>query len=233
MQLVEVVSGAATDRQAAARGAGFTRAIDRLPLPVRSSPGFLVNRVLMPYLMEAVHPVEEGVPAPVVDRAAKAFGMPVGPVEFADTIGLDVCLAVAEKMADQLGDTVPARLRQLVAAKHLGRKSGRGFYRYRGDRIVKDALRPAHRSPKDLTERLIFRLLNEAVACLREGVVADPDLLDAGVVFGTGFAPFRGGPMHYIEQGGLTEMRKRLDALHRDHGDHFSPDSGWTELGRA
>jgi len=187
----------------------------------------------MPYLLEAVDLIEEGVPAPLVGRAAKDFGMPMGPVELADAVGLDICLSVADKLSDLVREAVPERLRRLVEAGHLGRKSGRGFYRNHGEKPLIDGIPRGYRAPGDLQQRLIFRLLNEAVACLREGVVEDPDLLDAGMVLGAGFAPFRGGPMRYIEQGGLTRMRQRLDTLRRDHGDHFSPDSGWARLGRA
>ncbi len=233
MQLVELVRGEQSDARSVSRAAAFVRSIDRLPLPVNSRPGFLVNRVLMPYLLEAVDLIEEGVPAPVVDQAANAFGMPIGPVELADAVGLDICLSVAEKLAEHVGEAVPERLRRLVADKCLGRKTGRGFYRYHENRVIKDRVPRHYRAPEDLQERLIFRLLNGAVACLREGVTADEDLLDAGMVLGAGFAPFRGGPMRYIEQGGLVRMRRRLDTLHRDHGEHFSPDAGWVHLGRA
>jgi 3-hydroxyacyl-CoA dehydrogenase/enoyl-CoA hydratase/3-hydroxybutyryl-CoA epimerase len=121
----------------------------------------------------------------------------------------------------------------MVESRHLGRKSGRGFYRYRRGQALSEPIPRGASPPEDLTERLIFRLLNESVACLREGVVADADLLDAGVVFGTGFAPHRGGPMHYIDQGGWTRMRERLQSLQREHGGHFRPDRGWSQLVRV
>jgi 3-hydroxyacyl-CoA dehydrogenase / enoyl-CoA hydratase / 3-hydroxybutyryl-CoA epimerase len=124
-------------------------------------------------------------------------------------------------------EETPERLRRMVADGRLGKKSGRGFYRYRDGQAMRESSPHGDRPPHDLTERLIFRLLNECVACLREGVVEDPDLLDAGVVFGTGFAPHRGGPLHEIAQGGWDRMRERLDALQRDHGRHFRPDRGW------
>ena len=230
MQLVEVVSDAHTDPGDSARGAAFARLIDRLPLPVRSLPGFLVNRVLMPYLLEAVTLLDEGVPGPLIDKAAVDFGMPMGPVELADTVGLDICLAVAEKLSPIPDRDVPTQLKQRVAEGKLGRKSGEGFYRWVKGKARKETPRAAT-APEDLTERLIFRLLNEAVAALREGVVEDADLVDAGVVFGTGFAPFRGGPLHYIHSGGMARMKQKLDELRRRHGDHFTADSGWSTLG--
>lgn len=233
MQLVEVVRGANTDLARLQQGQAFTRSIDRLPLPVKSAPGFLVNRVLMPYLLEAVDLMEEGVPPAAVDRAAKAFGMPIGPVELADSVGLDICLAVARELSGHTAtpSEVPARLARLVEDGRLGKKSGRGFYHWADGHAEIPKIASDYQAPDDLKERLIFRLLNESVACLREGIVEDADLLDAGIIFGTGFAPFRGGPMHYISSGGLDRMRRRLQQLHNDHGEHFIPDRGWKGLG--
>ncbi|HEB96772.1 MAG TPA: hypothetical protein ENI96_10130, partial [Sedimenticola thiotaurini] len=210
--------------------AAFVRRIDRLPLPVRSAPGFLVNRILLPYLLEAVQLLQEGVPPAIVDRAATGFGMPVGPVRLADQVGLDICLAVAEKLQPGHGEPLPALLREKVEAGELGRKSGTGFYRY------DDRGRPlgggGGRGPVDaeLADRMIYRLLNESLACLREGLVADADLLDAGVVFGTGFAPFRGGPLRHIRETGPRRCRQRLAELERQHGERFRADAGWDLL---
>lgn len=233
MQLVEIVAGELTDPAAAEKAASFARRIDRLPLPVKSNPGFLVNRILMPYLYEALTLIEEGVPAPIIDRAMIDFGMPMGPVELADAAGLDICLSVAEELSEHFAAKVPQQLRRLVEQKHLGRKTGQGFYTYKNEKPLRPAPGKDFYAPADITERMVFRLLNEAVACLREGVVADADLLDAGVIFGTGFAPFRGGPMHYIASGGREQMRNRLKELERHHGRHFSEDAGWAHLGKA
>ena len=231
MQLVEVVRGECSAPEAIERGLAFVRAIDRLPLPVASRPGFLVNRVLMPYLLEAVELVEEGVPPEVVDHAARDFGMPMGPIELADTVGLDICLHVGEILGEAFGMAVPDRLRELVEAGRLGRKQGRGFYVWRKGRPVR---RRTGRVPPaqlaELQERLIDRMLNEAAACLREGVVADADLLDAGMIFGTGFAPFRGGPMHYARSRGVEEIETRMHDLASRHGSRFLPDAGWERL---
>ncbi|HKK04939.1 MAG TPA: 3-hydroxyacyl-CoA dehydrogenase NAD-binding domain-containing protein [Gammaproteobacteria bacterium] len=232
MQLVEVVHGPATDAGVSQRAAAFTRQIDRLPLPVTSTPGFLVNRILMPYLLEAVTLAEEGVPLAVIDKAAVDFGMPMGPIELADTVGLDVCLSVA-KMLSADEDAVPQRLRTLVESGRTGKKSGGGFYQFKQGKPVKPALPKGYSAPTDLQERLVLRLLNESVACLRDGVVADADLVDAGVVYGTGFAPFRGGPLHYLHSRGSVQLEKTLSGLKQRHGERFAADPGWRDLHAA
>jgi 3-hydroxyacyl-CoA dehydrogenase/enoyl-CoA hydratase/3-hydroxybutyryl-CoA epimerase len=219
-----------TDAGVIAAAAAFTRQIDRLPLPVRSSPGFLVNRVLMPYLLEAVTAVSEGIRPELVDRAALDFGMPMGPIELADTVGLDICLSVANILSNGTRLAVPELLHRMVAAGQLGRKSGRGFYTYQKGERVKGRLDKTIFAPADLADRLVLSLLNEAVACRHDGVVEDDDALDAGIVFGTGFAPFRGGPMHYIRASGVSNLKERLENLARTHGERFRPDAGWMEL---
>lgn len=228
MQLVEIVHGEQSGQRQLDQAAAFTKQINRLPLPVKSSPGFLVNRILMPYLLEAVTLVSEGVPAAAVDQAALEFGMPMGPIELADTVGLDICLSVAEILSQTLGGEVPEKLRERVAAGKLGSKSGSGFYHYKDGKPVKDKPAPDYRPPADLTARLSLRLINEAMACLREQVVTNGDQLDAGVIFGTGFAPFRGGPMHYAGQVGHQQLVRELTALAERHGERFRPDSGWS-----
>jgi 3-hydroxyacyl-CoA dehydrogenase/enoyl-CoA hydratase/3-hydroxybutyryl-CoA epimerase len=200
MQLVEVVRDTASAPEVMGKAIAFTRHIDRLPLPVLSSPGFLVNRILTPYLLEAVELENEGVPPADIDRQAVSFGMPVGPIELADTVGLDICLHVAEILGRHMQVQVPQRLRDLVLQGRLGRKAGRGFYRYRKGKPVKPRAPRGYRSDPDTADRMVLRMLNEVVACLREKVVEDPDHLDAGMVFGTGFAPFRGGPLFYLEK---------------------------------
>jgi 3-hydroxyacyl-CoA dehydrogenase/enoyl-CoA hydratase/3-hydroxybutyryl-CoA epimerase len=192
MMLVEIVAGAATDPALVARGAAFVRAIDKLPLPVKSAPGFLVNRVLAPYLMTARRSVDEGVPPEAIDEAAVAFGMPMGPIELADTVGLDICLAVGRMLGND--SAPPRRLAELVAAGNVGKKSGKGFYSWVNGRPQKPA--PAS-VPGDLARKLVDPLVAEAKSALAEGIVADADLVDAGAIFGAGFAPFRGGPLQY------------------------------------
>ncbi len=230
MQLVEVVRGAATSPEAIAKASALVARIKRLPLPVMSSPGFLVNRILMPYLMEAVLMEAEGVPAAEIDAAAVAFGMPMGPLLLADTVGLDVCLSVARILAGKFNIEPPKRLEELVATGRLGKKSGSGFYAYRdGKPVVSGRKRKRHPST-ELEERLVLRFLNEAVACWREGIATDADLIDAGVIFGTGFAPFRGGPLAHARSEGVAFLHGRLNTFEERYGSRFTPDPGWLEL---
>jgi 3-hydroxyacyl-CoA dehydrogenase/enoyl-CoA hydratase/3-hydroxybutyryl-CoA epimerase len=192
MMLVEVVAGRETPERLVARGAAFARQIDKLPLPVKSAPGFLVNRVLAPYLMTAMRCVDEGIAPETVDEAALAFGMPMGPIELADTVGLDICIAVG-KMLDA-NVTPPQKLKERVDAGKLGKKTGQGFYAWVDGKPQKQ---PAGAVPAGLGERLVRPFVAEAKAALADHIVADADLVDAGAIFGTGFAPFRGGPLHY------------------------------------
>ena len=230
MPLVEIVRHDAMDAATERRLAAFCRAIDKLPVPVGGSPGFLVNRILMPYLLEAMTCYSEGIPGPVIDKAALAFGMPMGPIELADTVGLDVAASVGKLLADFLNLPIPSGLDGLLAGGKRGRKDGQGFYTWTDGRAQKPEVAKDYRAPEDLTDRLILPFLNEAVACLHEGVVADEDLLDAGVIFGTGFAPFRGGPITHIRAEGAAKLKVRLQQLADRHGPRFTPRPGWDAL---
>ena len=227
MQLVEIVRDEVTDEDVVTRAMAFAGQIDRLPLPVSSSPGFLINRILLPYLLEAVELEAEGVPALEIDRQALRFGMPLGPLELADTVGLDICLNVGEILSRHYAAAVPQRLRSLVEQGWLGRKTGRGFYLYRNGKPVKPRLPKGYHPNPDVLDRMLLRMLNEAVACLREKVVGNADHLDAGMVYGTGFAPFRGGPLHYIETTGADVVLQRLHHLEQQFGARFKADPGW------
>jgi 3-hydroxyacyl-CoA dehydrogenase/enoyl-CoA hydratase/3-hydroxybutyryl-CoA epimerase len=230
MQLVEIVQGAGTDPGAARRALWFTRKLDKLPLPCKSAPGFVVNRILMPYINEALFALSEGIAPSVIDAAGTRFGMPMGPVELADVVGLDVALHVGRVLAQAFGRSVPEILVKRVEDGKLGRKNGEGFYRWQDGKAVRES-GEATQIPADLEDRLILPMLNEAVAALREGVVEDADLLDAGAIFATGFAPFRGGPLQYAKSRGSSQIVDVLTGLAGRYGERFRPDAGWSRLG--
>ena len=195
LPLVEVVDGAESDEAQVQRAAAFVRKIDKLPLPVKSAPGFLVNAVLGPYMHEALKCVDEGVAPEAIDRALVDFGMPMGPIELVDTVGLDIAVAAGKTLAGE-GATPPRALMARVEAGKLGRKTGEGFYVWENGKPKKNDIQVV---PDGLATRIIEPLLAATQRCVDAGVVADADLADAGVIFGTGFAPFRGGPMRYRE----------------------------------
>jgi 3-hydroxyacyl-CoA dehydrogenase / enoyl-CoA hydratase / 3-hydroxybutyryl-CoA epimerase len=231
LPLVEIVRGEQSSEDSIQRAIAFTRRIDKLPLPCKSAPGFLVNRVLVPYLYEAMFALHDGIPIETIDEAALRYGMPMGPVELADVVGLDVCKHVGDIVSGALHRQKPdtSRLDALLAAKKLGRKTGEGFYVWRDGKAVKPAGPPAE-PPKDLEDRLILALANECAAVLREGIVTDADLIDAGVIFGSGFAPFRGGPLTYARARGVDAVVARLTELARAYGPRFEPDKGWSAI---
>jgi 3-hydroxyacyl-CoA dehydrogenase/enoyl-CoA hydratase/3-hydroxybutyryl-CoA epimerase len=229
MPLVEIVKTDSSSEQTIQNAIAFTQQIGKLPLPVRSSPGFLVNRILMPYLVEAFMLYDEGIAPEAIDKAATDFGMPMGPVELADTVGLDICQSVAQNLSAAYGIEVPAGLNKFVDSKKFGKKSGRGFYEYKKGKPVKDKDADLG-DQKMIQNRLVFRFLNEAAACLQEEIVTDKDLLDAGIIFGTGFAPFRGGPMHYSQQEGVESIVAAMTDYESRYGERFRPAEGWSLL---
>ncbi|KAF1709892.1 3-hydroxyacyl-CoA dehydrogenase [Pseudoxanthomonas kalamensis DSM 18571] len=227
MPLVEIIrhDGMAADTEK--RLAAFCKAIDKLPVPVAGTPGFLVNRVLFPYMLEAATAYAEGIPGAVIDKAAVKFGMPMGPIELIDTVGLDVAAGVGKELAPFLGLPIPDSLSSPPEAGKRGKKDGQGLYRWEAGKPVKPEVAKDYQAPADLEDRLLLPLLNEAVACLHDSVVADADLLDAGVIFGTGFAPFRGGPIAHIRATGADALLQKLKALQAAHGERFAPRPGW------
>lgn len=229
LPLVEVVRTPLTTQSTVDAAMGFVRQIGKLPLPCRSSPGFLVNRILAPYLAEAMLMAQEGVPLPEIDAAATDFGMPMGPMELADSVGLDIALNVARTLSPLLGRPVAPELEAKVRDGKLGRKTGAGFYAYQEGRPVRPDSGTIAFTPA-VQERLVMALVNEAANCLAENIVADADLLDAGVIFGTGFAPFRGGPLHYARACGIGEIVARLGKLTETIGPRFAPSPGWQQL---
>lgn len=229
LQLVEVVSHEAADPQVLKQAMAFVGAIDRLPLPVQSSSGFLVNRALTPYMLEAMVMLDEKIDKTVIDAAAEKFGMPVGPIELADQVGLDICLAVGDELRAKFGEALPQPpdwLREKVAKGELGRKTGQGFYTWRDGKAEKGDVVNSQVQP-ELIDRLMLPISNVCVACLREGIVDDPDLVDGAMIFGTGYAPFRGGPLKYARTRGPENVTANLRGLAEKFGVRFAPDPGW------
>ncbi len=227
MPLVEIIQHDGMAPETAKRLAAFCKAIDKLPVPVAGTPGFLVNRLLFPYMLEAVTAYSEGIPGPVLDKVAVKFGMPMGPIELIDTVGLDVAAGVGAELAPFLGLPIPAALAAPPEAGKRGKKDGQGLYRWENGKAQKPEIPSDYKAPDDLEDRLILPFLNEAVAALHEGVVADAELLDAGVIFGTGFAPFRGGPIQHIRDSGAEVLLAKLKVLQAKYGDRFAPRPGW------
>jgi 3-hydroxyacyl-CoA dehydrogenase/enoyl-CoA hydratase/3-hydroxybutyryl-CoA epimerase len=231
LQLVEVVSNDGTDPTMLKAALAFVGAIDRLPLPVKSSPGFLVNRALTPYMLEAMVMLDERIDKLTIDAAAEKFGMPMGPIELADQVGLDICLAVGDMLRSKFGDLLPptpAWLREKVSKGELGRKTGKGFYIWKDGKADKSSRSPSTAQPTDeMIDRLVLPISNVCVACLREGIVDNPDMVDGAMIFGTGYAPFRGGPLNYARTRGVENVVSTLQALAQKFGGRFAPDPGW------
>jgi len=205
MPLVEVVHAAKSNATQVARGAAFCTLINRFPLPVKSTPGFLVNRVLSGYMAKAMEMhLHKNIPIEILDLAAKDFGMPMGPVELADTVGLDVCLKVVTLLGGDASQEESALLKDKVDAGLLGRKSGQGFYHWEKGKVKK--AESDHHSDRgkfamgDITAELMEPYFQACRDALADKIVEDADMLDAGMIFGTGFPPFRGGPLHYLHQ---------------------------------
>ena len=230
LPLVEVIRCEDTDQAAMDIGFAFTKGIGKFPLECMSAPGFVVNRVLAPYMGEAMALAKEGVPLEEIDKAAVNFGMPMGPIELVDSVGLDIAQHVAGILTSGTDREMPdTDIAGLVKKGHLGRKTGQGYYLWIDGKAVKPAADGVP-VPDDIEDRLLLPMVNEAVACLSEGVVADSDLLDAGVIFGTGFAPFRGGPVNYARERGVDSVVAALKGLAERHGERFAPHSGWSGL---
>ncbi|MBF0428092.1 MAG: enoyl-CoA hydratase/isomerase family protein [Magnetococcales bacterium] len=226
MGLIEVVSGPLTHEETTKRGCAFAVSLDRLPLLVQDSPGFLINRLLMPYLLEAVLMASEGFSVASVDAAARGFGMPMGPLLLADQVGLDIILSVCENLSVNLNCAAPTLLRERVNSGHLGKKSGQGFYHHPPGKPARP-VQSGRQAPEDTVDRLILPMVNAAMTTLRQGVVTDADLLDAGMVFGAGFAPFRGGPLSYAKSLGKEEVTRRLREISIRSNGRLEVDSGW------
>lgn len=232
MKLIEVVIGKRTSDETRERALAFARQIGKLPVVVRDSPGFLVNRVLFPYLLDAAEIFQGGINAEEIDRALLQWGMPMGPLRLIDEIGVDITVDIADTLEKAFGarDRAPEILRKMLEAKMLGRKSGGGFYKYEGKQQTPDQSLQKWRSatagnvaPETVTNRLTFLMVNEAARCLEEGVVATPEDADYGMILGTGFPTFRGGPLRFAESFGLRDVVKEMEALKSRSGEKFAP----------
>ncbi len=232
MKLIEVVVGRQTSEEIRERALGFARQIGKLPVLVRDSPGFLVNRVLFPYLLEAAEMFQSGVSVEEIDRALLQWGMPMGPLRLIDEIGVDITVDIADTLEKAFGarDRAPEILRKMHDAKMLGRKSGGGFYKYEGkEQTPSETLQEWRQdsgenfAAENITNRLTFLMVNEAARCLEEKVVATPEDADYGMILGTGFPIFRGGPLRYAESYGLKRLVTELDGLHVRAGEKFAP----------
>ena len=245
MQLVEVVQGDATSPEVLQRSVQFVQKLGKLPVVVKDRPGFLVNRILMPYLIEAGHLYSRGASPEKLDQCMLDFGMPMGPLRLMDEVGVDVCEHVASFFATQFGDRmpIPALLKQMVEQKQLGRKAGSGFYVYgkkKGELNPNEkvaALVKAHDcyelSESALQERMVLLMVNESARCLEEGVVADPRDVDFGMIMGTGFAPFRGGPLRYADSEGLEKIHDQLQKLSESVDPRFAPCERIKEMAKS
>lgn len=249
MQLVEIVRTGNTANETVARLVDFVRGLGKTPVVVADSPGFLVNRILFPYLDEGVRMVCEGLAVDMVDREARRFGMPMGPLELLDQVGLDVATGVARTMAGKAAEAgpTPERLQQMVDQGRLGKKSGRGFYEYkkgrRGKPVV-EASRSAGSRPtgrlgtsrsdsgrlSEIQQRLVGAIVNESAKCLEERIVTEAWVIDLAMVLGTGFAPFRGGPLRLADQWGIEAVVCDLRRMEEGLGARFAPCSLLQEM---
>ncbi|PAW86377.1 MAG: hypothetical protein B9S33_08145 [Pedosphaera sp. Tous-C6FEB] len=233
MQLIEVIHTPRTDAEVVRRALRFVQQMGKLPVLVKDSPGFVVNRVLMPYLVEAARLFEAGAEVAELDEAMLDFGMPMGPLRLVDEVGTDVSLHVAETLASHYHRrmAVPEVLTKLVKGGHLGRKTGEGFYLHEGkeaspnedaSRFVKDDS-AANLDRTDLTLRMVLLMVNEAARCVEEGIVSGPEDVDFAMIMGAGFAPFRGGPLRHADTLGLANVVRAMNELVDDGETRFDP----------
>ena len=204
MPLVEVIKAPNTDEEEVKRATGFVTAIGKFPVIVKSCPGFLVNRVLAPYMFAAIDRYQAGVMREKIDEAALQFGMPMGPLELCDVVGLDICKSVSDTLG--LGATEDSDIGRLIASGKVGKKAGEGFYVWEKGKPKKEEAEFDKAELESLAKDLLQPMLSECQKCIEDGIVESADLVDAGVIFGTGFAPFRGGPLHYLESQKKTEQ---------------------------
>jgi 3-hydroxyacyl-CoA dehydrogenase / enoyl-CoA hydratase / 3-hydroxybutyryl-CoA epimerase len=243
MKLVEIARGELTSDLAIDTAVAFVQRIGKLPVVVKDRPGFLVNRILLPYLLEAVRLLVAGAPIEAIDESMLDFGMPMGPLRLLDEIGLDVAGDVGETLCKAFPDRMhtPDVFAQLLADNAKGKKTGRGFYEYRSGRVVgvnrfaisrREADDKASLTREQLQERMVFLMINEAARCLEEGIVDDPRDIDFAMVMGAGFAPFRGGPLRHADHIGITKVTENLERLARSRERQFAPSNLLIEMTR-
>jgi len=221
MKLVEVVIAKETSEATKEQSLAFVRQIAKVPVVVRDTPGFLVNRVLFPYLLDAAELFEAGVDPAQIDEALTKWGMPMGPLRLIDEIGIDVTVDIAATLEKAYGkrDQAAAILSKMREAKMLGRKTGSGFYKHEGkthspnESINQWRRASGSKAGVDIANRLIFLMVNEAARCVEENVVDSPEDADYGMILGTGFAPHRGGPLRFAEHFGLKRIVEEMDKL--------------------
>ena len=222
MKLVEVVRGECTSEDTVLKATQFIKKTGKLPVVVKDSPGFLVNRILMPYLIEAVNLANADVGIERTDKLLRKFGMPMGPFRLIDEVGGDVCQHVADDLLNRLKTKFPNSnyLRDMISNNHLGKKTKRGFYKYSkgkssgiSNKLPEPRINNKVFTDKEVVDRLVLIMVNEAVRCLEEEVVTSPKDVDFGMIMGTGWAPFRGGPISYCDKLGAMEIVKKLKIL--------------------
>jgi len=233
MQLVEVVQGIRTSAQTLATAIQFVKSIGKLPVLVKDSPGFLVNRILLPYMMEAFNLFAEGHRLERIDRVMLDFGMPMGPLRLTDEVGLDVSLHVGSDLAQRIQKLPPLNntIERMIEQGWLGRKSGKGFYDYSSGterpnpeiHAYQPETKPGGTDDTILRDRLVLVMVNEAARCLAEKVVSDPADVDFAMIMGTGWAPFRGGPLRYADSVGISNIVNRLRQLSENGREYLLP----------
>jgi 3-hydroxyacyl-CoA dehydrogenase/enoyl-CoA hydratase/3-hydroxybutyryl-CoA epimerase len=233
MPLVEVVRGKYSSDEAVASIFKLALRLGKTPIVVNDGPGFLVNRLLLPYMVEAVSLLEEGHSIRKIDKALLDFGMPMGPIELFDEVGLDVAYKVAKILQKTMSDRMAESdiLEKMVEEKRLGKKNGLGFYRYEGKKKVDDPTVSSYITVKnrttltddELIQRMIYPMVNEAARCLDEGIARQARDVDMGMIFGTGFAPFRGGLLKYADNEGLEKIVEKLTQFEQKYGSRFKP----------
>lgn len=233
MPLVEIIRGKNTSDQTVATIFDLCKRTGKTPIVVNDGPGFLVNRLLVPYMVEAISLLEEGHSIKTLDSVMRTFGMPMGPIELFDEVGIDVAMKVAKILENFMADRMAKSeiLENMVKDSRLGKKNGKGFYLYNGNKKVYDPTvekyiqikEKSHLSYEELSQRMVYPMINEAARCFEDNIVSNPRDLDIGMIFGTGFAPFRGGLLKFADDESLEKVLKTLTHFEKEFGSRFKP----------